>query len=52
MKSIQHLSEADQRCLIETAKVWIESGGDSQGICFLWRELAAVVREIVDGEEE
>lgn len=43
------MNQADERLINEVAIVWIDGGGDSEGIEWLWRTLRDRVKEL---EEE
>lgn len=41
-------SEADRRLVNEVAEIWVNGGGDADGVVWLWQALKERVQEIED----
>lgn len=42
------LCETDRRLINEVAQIWVDGGGDAEGIVWLWQAIKERVQEIED----
>lgn len=42
------LCRTDERLIDEVAQVWVNGGGDAEGIAWLWDAIKARVQEVID----
>ena len=43
---MQTLCETDRRLINEVAQIWVDGGGDAEGIVWLWQAIKERVQEI------
>ena len=46
------MNSIDEKLVNEVAKVWVDGGGDRDGIWYLVNQIAARVQEIIDENNE
>ena len=45
---MQAISKTDQKLIEEIAQLWVDAGGDAEGVTWLWTDIRDRVQEMTD----